>query len=135
MTVPLDARLDDRLPGIVKNAETFDFPGGDVGDLWDKLEPMHTKLWRKEKTRYLEDIRDLKNNKLQIACANHANKIRFYESKLVHSVEERITRMYNAMIDDENERYELRCKNIEETASRADILVSKIANGIITVEG
>ena len=43
--------------------------------------------------------------------------------------------MYNAMIDDENERYELRCKNIEETASRADILVSKIANGVITVEG
>ena len=67
--------------------------------------------------------------------ARRANKIRFYESKLVHSVEERITRMYNAMIDDENERYELRCKNIEETASRADILVSKIANGIITVEG
>ena len=43
--------------------------------------------------------------------------------------------MYNVLIDDENKRYELRCKSIEETASRADILVSKIANGIITVEG
>lgn len=135
VTVPLDARLDDRLPSIVKDAETFDFPGGDVGDLWDKLEPMHAKLWREGKARYLEEIRDLRNNKLQIARVNHANKIRMYESKLIHSTEERITRMYNVLIDDENKRYELRCKSIEETASRADILVSKIANGIITVEG
>lgn len=135
VTVPLDARLDNRLPGIVKNAETFDFPGGDVGDLWEMLEPMHTKLWREGKARYLADIRDLKNSKLQVARVNHKNKIKLYENKLVHSVEARIKRMYNAMIDDENERYELRCKNIEETASRADILVSKIANGVITVEG
>ena len=106
-----------------------------MGDLWDKLEPMHAKLWREGKARYLEEIRDLRNNKLQIARVNHANKIRMYESKLIHSTEERITRMYNVLIDDENKRYELRCKSIEETASRADILVSKIANGIITVEG
>ena len=43
--------------------------------------------------------------------------------------------MYKVMIDDENDRYEARCKEIEEVAARADILVSKIANGIITIEG
>lgn len=135
VTVPLDARLADHLPGIVERAEMFDIPDGDVGNLWDELEPIHARLWREERARYLDDVRDLKNNKLQVARANHANKINFYESKLVHSVDARITRMLNAMVDDENERYELWCKNIEETASRADILVSKIANGIITIEG
>ena len=135
VTVPLDSRLDDRLPGIVKSADTFDFPGGDTGDLWDKLEPMHTRIWKEGKAKYREEVEDLKNSKLQIVRSNHANKIRFYENKLEQSVEERITRMYNAMIDDENEHYAMRCKNIEDVAARADILVSKIANGIITVEG
>ena len=85
--------------------------------------------------RYLEEVEDLKNNKLQVARSNHVAKIHSYENKLVHAVEERIVRMFNAMIDDENQRYELRCRNIEETAARADILVSKISNGIIIVEG
>ena len=135
VTVPLDARLDDRLPGIVKNAETFDFPGSDVGDLWDNLEPMHTKLWREGRTAHLTEVRDLKLNKLQVALSNHANKIRYLENKLQQSVDERLSRMYKIMIDDENDRYAARCKGIEETAARADILVAKIANGIITVEG
>ncbi len=135
VTIPLDTRLDSRLPGIVENADTFDFPGGDVGDLWEKLEPMHMKLWREEKSRYLQDVEELKNNKLQVARSYHVNAIRSYESKLANSVDERITRMCKAMINDENERYELLCRKIEDTASRADILFTKIANGIITVEG
>ena len=135
VTVPLDARLDDRLPGIVKNAETFEFPGGDVGDLWDKLEPMHTKLWREGRASHLADVNELKLNKLQIALSNHVNKLRSLENRLLQSVDERWSRMYKVMIDDENDRYEARCKEIEEVAARADILVSKIANGIITIEG
>jgi len=135
VTVPLDARLDDRLPGIVKDAETFDFPGGDVADLWDKLEPMHTRLWKEGIRKYREEINDLKLNKLQALLSSHVRKIKMYEDKLVQSVDERLTRMYRSMIDDENERYDIRRKQIEDKAACADILVDKIANGVIMVEG
>ena len=135
VTVPLDPRLDERLPGIVTDAETFDFPGGDVSDLWERLEPMHTKLWREGFRKYREEVEDLKLNKLQAALSSHARKVRMLEDKIVKSVDERLTRMYRSMLEDEDARYAVRREKIEEKALRATILVTKIANGIITVEG
>ena len=57
------------------------------------------------------------------------------EDKIVKSVDERLTRMYRSMLEDEDARYAVRREKIEEKALRATILVTKIANGIITVEG
>jgi superfamily II DNA or RNA helicase len=133
VTVPLDEKLQEKLPAIVQSAESFEL-SGDASDLWADIDPLHSMLWRKEKDSWIEETRAARDYKLQTAHLSFSRKKAALEKKIVANADPRSTLMFQTQLANDEERYEAKINRINSLAERADIVSQKIANGMIIVE-
>ena len=134
VTIPLDDKLQEKLPTIVQNAEHFEL-SGDASDFWRDIEPLHTKLWRSEKDAWLDETRKTERYKLQTELLSFTRKKAALDKKIRNNVDPRSTLMFQTQLEHDMERYEAKISKIKDIACRADIVFRKIANGVIVVEG
>ena len=134
VTIPLDEKLEKKLPTIVQEASEFVL-SGDASDFWRDIDPLHTQLWRKEKDQWLDETRKTEQYKLQTELLSFTRKKAALEKKINTNADPRSTLMFQTQLENDTERYEAKVARIKETAARADIVFRKIANGVIIVEG
>ncbi len=134
VTIPLDEKLQARLPSIVQGAEEF-VPSEDASSLWKDIAPIHAQLWRNAKDAWIKETEEQLVYKRQSRLLSLTRKKAVLERKLNLAADPRVLRMLNVQIADETERYETKCAHDNEIARRADIVFRKIANGLIIVEG
>jgi hypothetical protein len=133
ITVPLDNKLNARLPSIVQEAKEF-MMEGDASDFWKDIDPVHTQLWRKEKDAWIAETQGQERYKLQSEQLSFSRKKEVLEQKIRLSADPRISRMHSGELERAKERFEAKMHRIKDTAQRADIIFRKIANGMIIVE-
>jgi hypothetical protein len=64
VVIPLDGKLQEKLPAIVQAAESFEM-SEDASELWHNIDPVHSMLWRKEKDSWIEETEAKRDYKLQ----------------------------------------------------------------------
>ena len=101
---------------------------------WDKLEAKHVLLWQKEKEQYLEEVKSLIAYKLESITNNFQSRKRIYEQRIGDSVDIGISRMYQKMLDEITEKYNMQIEDLRNKEAQADINFTLIANGILTIK-
>ena len=133
VTIPLDDKLCAKLPEIVQNADEF-VMDGDASDFWSDIDPLHTKLWRKEKDIWVTETEGQSRYRMQSEQLSFTRKKVALEEKILRSADPRISRMHKSELEKAEERFKAKIERIRQTAERADIIFRKIANGMIIVE-
>lgn len=100
---------------------------------WSGLESRHIALWQYEKEKYLQDVENTVNYKIESISSNYRNRKRNYEQKIRDAFEEKILRIYQGELQSATENYNAKMTEIKNKASRADIHTSLIANGIVVI--
>ena len=134
VTIPLDDKLQERLPSIVQDAADFVL-SGDASDFWHDIDPLHTKLWREAKDAWVMETQKTAQYKLQTELLSFTRKKAALEKRINANADPRSTLMFQTQLENDTERYEAKVAKIKETTRRADIVFRKIANGVIIVEG
>ena len=102
--------------------------------MWEVLEKKNIELWKVEKEKYIEDLRSDVAFRLETINNNFNQKILSLEQRLRDAFEEKMIRMYQTMIEDETERYQVKIQELKRKGEQADIHFTLIANGLLTVE-
>ena len=101
---------------------------------WKHLEAIHIAVWQHEKDKYLVDVENTANYKLESISSNYRNRKRSLEQKIRDSFEEKILRMYQSELQTATENYNAKVAEINDRTSRADIHTTLVANGIIEIK-
>ena len=126
--------LASELTDILQEAETSSSTVSVEKSTWTSLKGKHIALWQIEKEKYLSEIQSTANYKLESISSNYRNRRRTLEQKIRDSFEEKIRRMYQSELSTASEKYQNKVDEINESASRADIHTSLIANGVIEIK-
>ena len=97
------------------------------------MDSIHIALWQFEKEKYLNDVKNTANYKLESISSNYRNRKRNLEQKIRDAFEEKILRMYQSELQNATEKYNAKVLEINDRTSRADIHTTLIANGIIEI--
>jgi len=126
--------LSDELTDILQEAETITQSVSADSNAWSNLEGKHIELWQQEKSRYIEEVKNTANYKLESISSNYRNRKRNLEQKLRDSFDEKIIRMYQSELNSATENYNTRVAEINERTDRADVHTSLVANGIVEIK-
>ena len=119
---------------IIQCAITTPVEGSVNGSSWDALEKRNIALWKNEKQKYIDDLRVDVAFRLETINNNFNQTILSLEQKLRDMFDERMIRMYQSMIEDETERYQVKIQELKRKGEQADIHFTLIANGILTIK-
>lgn len=119
---------------IIQCAITTPVEGSVDGSSWDALEKRNIALWKNEKQKYIDDLRADVAFRLETINNNFNQTILSLEQKLRDMLDERMIRMYQSMIEDETERYQVKIQELKRKGEQADIHFTLIANGILTIK-
>lgn len=119
---------------ILQEANTVTAAPSVAPNIWDSLEPIHIKLWQEEKTKYINNVQNTANFKLESISSNYRNRKRNLEQKIREAFDERIRRMYQSEFETATENYNARVSEINNRTSKADIHITLVANGIIVIK-
>lgn len=125
--------LANELQDILQDAESVTTGVAVEKDAWKALEGKHVAIWQREKQKYLDDVRNTANYKLESISSNYRNRKRSLEQKIRDAFEEKIRRMYQSELNTATENYQSKVDQINDRAARADIHTSLIANGIVEI--
>ena len=118
---------------ILQEANTATAAPSVTQNTWDSLEPIHIALWQAEKAKYISNVQNTANYRLESISSNFRNRKRNLEQKIREAFDERIRRMYQSELDTATENYNARVSEINEHTSRADIHTTLVAHGVIVV--
>ena len=119
---------------IIQCAVTVPVEGSVDASSWDSLERKNIELWKHEKQKYIEDLKADVAFRLETINNNFNQTILSLEQKLRDMFDERMIRMYQSMIEDETERYQVKIQELKRKGEQADIHFTLIADGILTVK-
>lgn len=119
---------------IMQCASTVPVQDAVDSTMWEVLEKKNIELWKVEKEKYIEDLRSDVAFRLETINNNFNQKILSLEQRLRDAFEEKMIRMYQTMIEDETERYQVKIQELKRKGEQADIHFTLIANGLLTVE-
>ena len=129
-----DEMLSSELLDILQESDTCK-DAINVGEhFWDELEPIQIGKWQSERTKYVANIQNAANYKLESIGSNFRNRKRNLEQKLQDSYDERIIRMYQSEMQSAEENYNTKVAEINSRISMADIHTALIANGVIDIQ-
>lgn len=103
-------------------------------DFWDSLDVKHIALWQKAREEFIEDMKSRAIDRLETLRSSFENMKRNLEQKIADATDSKIELMFKSQLEAETEKYNLKYQEIEQKTQHADIRVSLIANGILTVE-
>ena len=119
---------------IIQCAVTVPVEGSVDASSWDSLERKNIELWKYEKQKYIEDLKADVAFRLETINNNFNQTILSLEQKLRDMFDERMIRMYQSMIEDETERYQVKIQELKRKGEQADIHFTLIADGILTIK-
>ena len=103
-------------------------------DAWRSLEKQHVEQWQEEKQRYLLEIGNIANYKLESLKSNYINRKRNLEQRLMESSDSKIERMHRSELNTATENYNAKVQQIKDKASKADIYTELIVKGVIDIK-
>lgn len=126
--------LSEEILSILQEANTTIQHPNIERNAWDGLEAIHINLWQAEKARYIANVQNSANYKLESIGSNYRNRKRNLEQKIHDAFDERILRMYQSELQSAEKNYNAKVAEINDRVSRADIHTMLVAHGIITVK-
>ncbi len=118
---------------ILQEAKTSTDPTAVTRGLWEGLEARHVLLWQEAKSKYIANVEETANYKLESISSNFRNRKRNLEQKIRDCFEERLLRMHQSELQTATENYNAKVSEINDRTSRADIHTTLIAHGIINI--
>lgn len=128
-----DDSVAAELTDILQEADTSKNAPTVKEDIWNSLEGKHVKLWQQEKEKYIGNVKNTANFKLQSITSNYRNRKRTLEQKIHDANDVKIIRMYESELNAATEKYESKISIINERTEQADIHTSLVAKGIIEI--
>ena len=125
--------IRNELINILQDAENIKEEININGDGWIGLESRHIALWQYEKSKYLQDVENTVNYKIESISSNYRNRKRNCEQKIRDAFDEKILRIHQGELQAATENYKAKMTEIKNKASRADIHTSLIANGVVII--
>lgn len=126
--------VSEELTDILQDASTLTGQIDVDKGKWEALEGEHVKLWHAEKEKYIEEVQQLANYRLESIGSNFRSRKRNLEQKINDATDRKIVRMYQSELDSATENYNTKVAQINEHMVRADILTEPVANGIIEIK-
>lgn len=133
VTVCENDAVATELPDVLQSAEASSTSRKANQESWTSLEEKHVQMWMAEKDNYMVDVRTTATYKLESLKNSFMNRKRTLEQQIHDAVDASIIRMRSSELESATETYEKKIGRITEQASKADIHVTLIANGIITI--
>lgn len=133
VTVCENDAVSDELVDILQNTQTAASSASADKSTWQNLEGKHVQMWMAGKDSYLQDVKVTATFKLESLHNSFASRKRTLEQQIHDAVDPAIIRMRQSELESATETYEKKAQKIQEQASRADIHITLIANGIITI--
>lgn len=130
-----NALVEEDLPYILQNVGNVSTNIVVDGNKWKALEARHLEIWQREKEKYLEELKNTANYKVESVNSNFRNRRRNLEQLIHNSYDEKLIRMYQSQLNTAFEHYQGQVDKINAGLSRADIYFTLIANGIIDIMG
>ena len=119
---------------VLQSADASSKTRSVVQNTWAAIEPIHIALWQDAKQKYVADVQNTANYRLESIGSNYRNRKRNLEQKIQDAVDDRIRRMYQSELQSATENYNARVAEINEKTARADIHTTLISNGIIEIK-
>ena len=133
VTVCDDDSVAVELPDILKEAQSG-IPSVKVDSSdWDELEKKQIALWKEEREGEIRDSESLSVFRLEGIRNNYLNKKRSLEQRIMDSGSDSIRRMYKSELENAEERYEYKSREIMKIVEQTDIHTTLIANGLLEV--
>ena len=126
--------INKHLLGLLERSEDF---GQDIrinDELWNDIESIHHNLWEIELNQHRVNTSELINYKLGTLTTSHQSRIAFIKEKIGKANNSKIRIMREAELRNANVDFELRKNKLEHTKNKVDIIVSKLAYGVLVVE-
>ena len=98
------------------------------------LESKQIPLWQEEKAKYLADVANTANYKLESIGNNYRNRKRALEQKIRDINDEKIVRMYQSELSTATDNYERKVQEINSQKDKADIHTILVAKGVISIK-
>lgn len=126
--------VSEELLNILQEANTVTEVHGVDQNTWKHLEEIHIALWQTEKTKYISNVQNTANYRIESITGNFRNRKRNLEQKIREAFDERIRRMYQSEMESATENYNARVTEIRDNILRADIHTSLVAQGIVVIK-
>lgn len=98
-----------------------------------ELESLHHSLWQTEKEKHKEKTNAICIYKIESLTNSWYNRKRSIESKMSHTTESNIIRMYQAELDNAARIYSKKTNELKSAVDRTDIHTSRLVTGILIV--
>ena len=118
---------------ILQSATTVEFSGPPPVNKWKTLESKHFALWQEEKQVHTIAAHSVANYKIESIESSFSNRKRVLGEQIQAAYDEKIIRMRQSELENATERYQAKVDMLKQQEQQADIHVTLIANGIITI--
>ena len=125
--------IAENFTDILMEAKVSDSGNPLSRDAISSLESKQVALWQTEKTKYLADVANTANFKLESIGNNYRNRKRALEQKIRDINDEKIVRMYQSELNTATDNYERKVQEINNQKDKADIHTILVAKGVINI--
>ena len=133
VTVCKNETLEKELPSIMESACDADcsMKGGNFD--WSSLEDIHVQRWIAEKEKYRTEVNNAVAFRLESLANSHEGRVRTLNQHIEHTSNENIKMMRKSQLEKIDARYEKDAATVKETSQKADIYMTLLVNGVVTV--
>lgn len=126
--------LAEDLPEIILENEGCVGKGKNGSFDWSGLDELHVKKWLVEKADYKNYVKNTVAYKIESLENNHRNRVRILERLINESSEGSIRRMRMGELENIQDEFDIKAKELAEKSDAADIHTDLIANGVILIK-
>lgn len=119
---------------ILQFARTAEFAGKPPIDKWKVLEAKHFTMWQEEKRVHSIAAHSVASYKIESIESSFSNRKRVLNEQIQSAYDEKIIRMRQAELENATERHQAKIEMLNNQEQQADIHITLIANGIITIQ-
>ena len=105
-----------------------------IHELWEGIEAIQHSVWERELQKHRQETYDLINYKLGTLTTSHQSRINFITEQIRKASNPKIRLMRDAELRNANMDFERRKSKLQETLDKSDIIVSKLAYGVLVVD-
>lgn len=119
---------------ILQFAHTTEFTGNPPVGKWKDLEAKHFSMWQEEKRVHTDAAHSVARYKIESIEGSFSNRKRVLNEQIQSAYDEKIIRMRQSELENATERHQAKIDMLNLQAQQADIHITLIANGIITIQ-
>ena len=102
---------------------------------YDELEQLHFAIWKAQKEKYLAESQQIIRFKLESLVSSQQGQVRAIQNQLSKTTNERIRVMRQGQLERLEQSFKDKQVSLQTEIDRCDIISTKLATGILHVEG